>query len=168
MSPAAGLRWLALAALLATAPAARGQELGRRGFDFSGFGAYLGGTSPTYVPFGGLMGGFVPYTPGPSGGLGVAAPMREPSARVPGAGMGAMGSNSGARLGMPSGALTPLAPIGTGSGRTGGMSGMSGLAPRAGTARPMGGMNRPPVGGYPFRQPPSLLGPSSSAPAMSM
>ena len=37
---------------------------------FSGAGSYFGGSS-TYVPFGGAMGGFVPYSSGPGGGLGV-------------------------------------------------------------------------------------------------
>ncbi|QEH38088.1 hypothetical protein OJF2_66860 [Aquisphaera giovannonii] len=143
---------------------------GTRGYDFSGFGAYLSGSSPTYVPFGGGMGGFVPYTPGPGGGLGVASPMRDPAARRPSGGMAGMGARP--PFGIPSGSLTPLSPITTGGmggmGRRPSAGGMGGLAPRVGAGRPMGGMSRPPVGGYPFRQPPSLIGPSSAGPAMSM
>jgi hypothetical protein len=32
----------------------------------------------------------------------------------------------------------------------------------------MGGMPRPAVGGYPFRQPPSLVNPAAPSPGMSM
>jgi hypothetical protein len=43
-----------------------------------------------------------------------------------------------------------------------------GLIKRPASRGAMGGMARPPVGSYPFRQPPSLLGPASAGPAMSM
>jgi hypothetical protein len=120
--------------------------------------------SSTYVPFG-AYGGFVPYTPGPGQGLGVmrrfdsgAAPML----RTP---MGLMGPSQG--LGAIRGSLTPLAPIGGAMMGTRGMG--APLVPRRSTREPMrGSMGRPPVGGYPFRIPPSLLDRGTSAPAMSM
>ena len=45
-------------------------------YRFSSAGSYFSGSS-TYVPFGGAMGGFIPYGPGPGGGLGVQPGMRD-------------------------------------------------------------------------------------------
>lgn len=125
---------------------------------------YTGGGS-SYLPYGANMSGFIPYTPGPGGGLG-AQPRMSPvsSARPPIVGAG-MGGGMGVQLGQPRSAIAPLRPI-SAMGMGGG-----GLIRRAPAAAPamgggMGGTSRPPVGGYPFRQPPSLVSPST--PAMSM
>jgi len=129
--------------------------------------SWLSGTSPSYyLPYG-SMGGFVPYSPGPGQGLGVmtrpglaGGSMRQPNMEM-------LGQRSS--LGQIRGALTPMAPIGI-TGRGGmGQGGMSGgLIRRWPSGGPMGGMVRPPVGSYPFRIPPSLIGPATSAPSMSM
>ena len=113
------------------------------------------------------MGGFVPYTPGPGQGLGVMSRPGLAGSSMPQSSMGMPGQRSS--LGLIRGALTPLAPIGV-MGRGGmGQGGMSGgLIRRMPSGGSMGGMGRPPVGGYPFRIPPSLIGPATSAPAMSM
>ncbi len=135
---------------------------------FSGAGSYFGGSS-TYVPFGGAMGGFLPYSPGSGGGLGVQPGMRDSGMQMPPGGMSMLGARP--TLGLIRSATTPLAPIGLGgmgSRSFGRMESMGGLIRRSPTGGSMGGMARPPVGSYPFRQPPSLLGPASSAPAMSM
>jgi hypothetical protein len=135
----------------------------------SAAGSYFGGGS-TYLPFGGSMGGFVPYSAGPGGGLGVMREMRE--------NVTSMGPRETLMLdrrpalGQMSGSLTPLTPIGSGvmgSPAGGAMGSMgAGLIKRPASRGAMGGMARPPVGGYPFRQPPSLLGPATAGPAMSM
>ncbi len=137
-------------------------------YNFSGAGSYFGGSS-TYVPFGGAMGGFLPYSPGLGGGLGVQPGMRDSSMQVPPGGMRMLGARP--TLGLIRSATTPLAPIGPGgmgSRSIGRMESMGGLIRRSPTGGSMGGMARPPVGSYPFRIPPSLLGPSTAAPAMSM
>jgi hypothetical protein len=172
--------WLASTGLMFTTTGpARAQSPGLSGsgtsfgsmssYNFSGVGSTLSGVSAAYVPFG-SMGGFVPYTPGPGGGLGVQSGMRSSVAPMPSSGMGSLGMRP--TLGLGRSQITPLAPISTramgGMGTGGGMGSTGGLIRRAPAGGSMGGMARPPVGGYPFRQPPSLLGPASSAPAMSM
>jgi hypothetical protein len=135
---------------------------------FPGIGSYFSG-SPAYIPFGGAMGGFVPYRSGPGGGLGVLPGMRGAGRSMPSGAMGMPGSRPS--LGLIRGEITPLAPIGLGiigSRAGGGMGSMGGLIRRSPTRGAMDGMPRPPVGSYPFRQPPSLLGPAPAAPAMSM
>lgn len=129
--------------------------------------SWLSGTSPSYyLPYG-SMGGFVPYTPEPGQGLGVMTRPGLAGSSIPQPSMGMLGQRSS--LGLIRGTLTPLAPIGI-IGRGGmGQGGMSGgLIRRLPSGGSMGGMGRPPVGSYPFRIPPSLLGPATSAPAMSM
>jgi hypothetical protein len=135
------------------------------GSSFSTGSGFVAGNS-SYLPFGNA-GGFIPYTPGPGGGLGVQPRMGEAAQNMPSGGMRVLGQRP--KIGLIRGALEPLAPIGIiGSSRMGqgGMSG--GLIQRPPSGDAMRGMGRPPVGSYPFRVPPSLLGPSSSAPAMSM
>jgi hypothetical protein len=125
-----------------------------------------GGTS--YLPFGG--GGFVPYSGGPGGGLGVQPRMAGPSLRSPlaTAAMGGMAGSMGPSLGQVRSSITPLSPIRVMSGgRGGGMAGGA-MIQRASNGGGMGGMSRPPVGSYPFRQPPSLTGPASQVMSMSM
>jgi hypothetical protein len=136
---------------------------------FSGAGSYFSGGS-TYLPFGGGVGGFVPYSAGPGGGLGVMKGMRESVAPTRSGSMLMLGTRPA--LGQISDRLTPLAPIGPGvvSSPAGGSMGSmrGGLIKRPAPRGAMGGMARPPVGSYPFRQPPSLLGTASAGPAMSM
>ena len=137
-------------------------------YNFSGAGSYASG-SPTYVPYSSGMGGFLPYTPGPRGGLGVQPVMRTPGAAMQSGGMEMLGSRP--TLGLTGSEITPLAPIslGTmGSRSGGGMGSMGGRIRRAPSSASMKGMARPPVGSYPFREPPSLLGPATAAPSMSM
>ncbi len=137
-------------------------------YNFSGAGSYFGGSS-TYVPFGGAMGGFLPYSPGLAGGLGVQPGMRDSGMQMPPGGMSMFGARP--TLGLIRSVTTPLAPIGLGTmgiRQRGGMGSMGGLIRRTPSGGSMGGVARPPVGNYPFRQPPSLLGPATSAPSMSM
>jgi hypothetical protein len=134
-------------------------------YNFSGAGMTSGGGS-TYLPFGGTMSGFVPYSPGPGGGLGVQAPVANTAMQTPPGGMAMPGARP--NLGGLGGRITPPGPIGSmGSPRGGTMGNLGTMIQRAPAGGGMGGMTRPPVGGYPFRQPPALTGPSS-APAMSM
>jgi hypothetical protein len=112
----------------------------------------------TYLPIGGTSGGFIPYQAGTGGGLGVVSRMPELSTRTP---MNPSGMAGGMppRLGALRTTITPFSPsngMGMRQRSTGGSS-MGG----------MGGATRPPVGSYPFRQPPSLIG-GGSSPAMSM
>lgn len=121
-----------------------------------------------YLPFG-TMGGFVPYLPGPGQGLGVMSGDGRRMATSPRLGMRMFGQ--GIDLGAPRRLLTPLAPIGLGSlgsPPSGRMGSMGDLIRRPATRGGMGGMSRPPVGNYPFRQPPSLIGPATTMPSMSM
>ncbi len=140
-----------------------------RTYNFSGVGSYFSG-SPTYIPFSSAMGGFIPYSPGPGGGLGVLPGMRNIVGPPQRSAMGFMlGTRSG--LGALRSEITPLAPIGLGSmgsRGSGGMSSMGGLIRRTPSGGSMRGTARPPVGNYPFRQPPGLLGPASATPSMSM
>ncbi len=120
----------------------------------------------TYLPYG-TMGGFVPYTPGAGRGLGVMERSGVMGPNAPRTGMGMLGERPG--LGSVRGFLSPLAPIGTASRVGMGQGGMPGASFRPmPSAGGMGGMARPAVGGYPFRIPPSLLGPVAPAPGMSM
>jgi hypothetical protein len=125
-----------------------------------------GSATSSYLPSGGI-GGFVPYTPGAGQGLGVMARAGVTRGNDPRGSMVMAGQRPS--LGVSRGYLTPLAPIGTmspmgtGQGRTPGI--LIRTMPSGGV---MGGMSRPPVGGYPFRVPPSLLGPAASSPGMSM
>jgi hypothetical protein len=135
----------------------------------SAAGSYFGGGS-TYLPFGGGLGGFIPYSAGTGGGLGVMQGMSETITPMGSAGMTLLGTRP--TLGRLGGSLSPLEPIGLGTmgspaGSPMGLGG-GGLIKRPASRGTMGGMARPPVGSYPFRQPPSLLGPSSAGPAMSM
>ncbi len=133
---------------------------------FSGVGSYFGGGS-SYVPFSGAMGGFIPYSSGPGGGLGVQPGMRDPGLSIQTGGMRMLGSTPS--LGLIGGTTAPLAPLGIMNRAGMGGSGTSGALirrPPAGGGREP--MRRAPVGSYPFRIPPSLLGPGTSSPAMSM
>jgi hypothetical protein len=115
------------------------------------------GMSGPIVPYAGRFGGFMPYRMGTGGSL-----------SFPPRGAAAMGSSR------TSFSLSPMSggmgqSLGIGSRDTlapgGGMGPGGGLQPMSGP-RSMGVM--PPRFGYPFRQPPSLLGPTSSGTGMSM
>jgi hypothetical protein len=172
---ALGLYLCSICVIVSWADSSRAQSFGSgissgasASYDVPGAGPYFSG-SPTYVPFSSGMGGFLPYTPGLRGGLGVQPGMRNPGAPMQSGGMGMLGLRPS--LGPLRGEITPLAPINVGimgSGSGGGMGSMGGLIRRTRSNGSMGGMTRPPVGNYPFRQPPSLLGPASAAPSMSM
>jgi hypothetical protein len=74
-------------------------------------------------------------------------------------------------FGQRRGSLTPPLPFGLQGMSTrpaGRMGSMGGLIRRPPPGGGMGGMARPPVGNYPFRQPPSLIGPAPTMPSMSM
>ncbi len=132
----------------------------------SSAGSYFGGGF-TYVPFSGAMGGFIPYSSGPGGGLGVQTGMRDAVPPPQSGGMRMLGSTRD--LGRIGGTTTPLAPLGIMNRPGMGGSGMSGgLIRRTPSGGRMEPMRRAPVGSYPFRIPPSLLGPGTTAPAMSM
>ena len=133
---------------------------------FAGAGSYFGGSS-TYVPFSGAMGGFIPYSSGPGGGLGVQPGMRGPGLQMQTGGMRMLGSTPS--LGLIGSTTTPLAPLGIVNPGGMGRAGMSGaLIRRTPSGGRMDPMRRAPVGSYPFRIPPSLLGPGTPSPAMSM
>jgi hypothetical protein len=153
------------ATVLWGAAGAAAQSAGFTGSYGPGMENLLRGGGAGYLPSGG---GFLPYTPGAGGGLGVQS---RRNAGSPAASSGAMSMPGGSAVGGPGtrpGRLVPLAPIGGMSGQRGGM-GASRLLNRMPTGRGMGGgMARPPVGSYPFRVPPSLLGPATQAPAMAM
>jgi hypothetical protein len=122
--------------------------------------------SGSYLPFGG-MGGFIPYSPGPGLGLGVMSRNGVAAMNLPGELMPV--TEMRLRLGQVRSNITPLVPIGIMSSGGMGRAGMSaGLIRKASSSRLMDGMVRPPVGSYPFRVPPSLIGPTTLAPAMSM
>ena len=133
-----------------------------------GVGTYFGG-GPSYIPFGGAMGGFIPYSAVPGGGLGVQPGTRGSETRMQSPGMGMAGLRPG--LGFIRGEIRPLVPIGlgsTGSRAGGGMGPMGGLLRSVPSGGAMPRIARPPVGHYPFRQPPSLLGPAIATSSTSM
>jgi hypothetical protein len=178
-SLASAARWLGCIAIVAlVAGSARAQYSSSSGpsissgtmprYNFSGVGSNFGGSS-SYLPFGGAGSSFLPYSPGPGGGLGVQPGTPDSGMQMPPGGMRMFDTRPS--LGLIPSATTPLAPItlgGMGSRSFGRMGSMGGLIVRPPAGGSMRGMARPPVGNYPFRQPPSLLGPSTTAPAMSM
>lgn len=107
----------------------------------------------SYLPYAGPSGGFIPYTPGPGGGLGIMPGPARSMARPAPAGRSMAGAMP-TGMGSPRRWIAPFGPIGG--------DGM--LIRRAPGG--MSGSTRPPVGSYPFRQPPSLLVPGT--PSMSM
>src|SRR5690348_6276787 len=106
-------------------PGSSGSSMSSTGVSSNGSsaaGSYFGGGS-TYLPFGGGLGGFVPYSARPGGGLGVMQGMNESVAPTGSTRMFMLGTRPA--LGQSGGSLTPLAPIGldmTGS-RAGGSMG---------------------------------------------
>lgn len=157
-------RMLRLVASATIAMAVASGTARAQGYGASSGSLYTGGGT-TYVPYGASMGGFLPYTSGPGGGLGVQSRMTPAPSRSPILG-GSMGGGMGTALGRPRSSIAPLRPISATS------MGGGGLIRRASPTTPAmgGGMSggvRPAVGSYPFRQPPSLVVPNSG-PATSM
>lgn len=153
--------WLGLAS-----PSAPAQEFGGPGPSLGGFGASTavampgaGVGGPMIIPYGGTFEGFMPGRMGggstPSFGTRPIAPMRTGrrsfSLSPP---TGGMSGISGRRVGAGG-----SSSLGGGTGSLGGMRRMSGAA---------GTGVMPPRIGYPFRQPPSLLAPSTIGSGMSM
>jgi hypothetical protein len=146
--------------------AAAAAAAGVRSADAQGYPP-AGGGGTVYVPYGGA-GGFMPYSPGPAGGLGVQSASALPMGRAPSLASGAQMSPGGASgmttgLGSVRATLSPLTPIragGSGMGMGGGL--IRRTAPNGG----MNALSRPPVGGYPFKQPARLSGPAG--PGMGM
>lgn len=143
----------------------RGGSLGGYGGSALGQGSGMGMTSGPVIPYGGSFGGFMPFRMGGGGTLsyqqrGVSAmdrPRPSFSLSPMSSGMSTMsGSRSTPLLGMPGGGTLG------GSSEVGEMGGMNGTA---GTTR---SRIMPPNFGYPFRQPPSLLSPTSPGLGMSM
>jgi hypothetical protein len=129
-------------------------------------GSWFAPPTSSLLPLGGT-GGFVPYAPGPGRGLGV---MARPGNMPPAAPM-SVSPMSGQRpgLGLIRSSLATMEPIRIMRSGPMGQGGLSKALIRPVPARGMmGGMGRPPVGSYPFRVPPSLLGPAATAPAMAM
>ncbi len=138
---------------------ARGQATGPIG-TLGGYGGstigsyYTNRGTGSYLPYGGMMGGYVPNS---GSGLGVVpqAPRRIAETPVGGASMMMYGFRE-ARMG-PRAAPRPLTPFG-----------YQGALGMRGVMRPMAGrrdMRSMPQGiTYPFREPPGLTGPSMSMP----
>jgi hypothetical protein len=152
-------------AVAQTTSTAEGRSLGGYGGSMTDIGAGMGGP---VIPYAGKFGGFMSYRMGGSGTLSFQSRGTSPigsgrtsfSLSPMSGGMSSMsgGFGAGSRTFSSFGTQGAMGP-GGGSGMGGGMN------PTSGT-RGMGVM--PPSFGYPFRQPPSLLSPSSSGTGMSM
>lgn len=124
--------------------------------------AAMGGGA-SYMPLAGGFGGFVPYRPGPNGGLGVIARPDRPPARPA---TGAMLMGGGRRdLGRVRTLLTPFSPA---NGRSAGMAGSLFRRPSTLGMGRMNGRTRAAVGSFPFREPPSFGDQAASPAGMSM
>ena len=145
--------------------AGSGSSLGGYGATPSGSMASMGGDSPI-IPYAGNFGGFMPYRM--AGGSSLSFSSR---------GTSAMGSARTSFSLSPMGRGMTSLPGGMGQGSGGGVRGFSSFGSPGGMAP--GGMRQqgpgagsmsvmPPSFGYPFYQPPSLLGPSSTGAGMSM
>ncbi len=160
--------WTFLGTTPARAQAARtgeGRSLGGYGGVMTEAGSGTGMSGPA-IPYAGKFGGFMPYRMGGSGSLSFQSRGTSPmgsgrttfSLSPPSGGMSSMSGGTSKGLAAPSRISSSFGPPGaTGSG--GDMQPMSG-------SRGTGVM--PPSFGYPFRQPPSLLTPSSAGAGMSM
>ena len=133
-------------------------SLGGYGGSMTDVGSGMGMSGPV-IPYAGKFGGFMPYRMGGSGSLSFQS-RGAPAMGSPRTSFGLSPMSGGMGQGM--GTLPRFFPSSGMSGATGlggGMNSMSG-------PRGMGVM--PPNFGYPFRQPPSLLSPSSPGAGMSM
>jgi hypothetical protein len=150
----------------------RAQSVGSRS-SLGGYGATesmapagMGAGGPI-IPYAGNFGGFIPYRMG--GGSPLSFSSRERSAMGPGRMSLTFPAMTGAMM-PPSGGLMPGGRAGLGRLSSFGLQDRMGLG--GAIRRPMtgaGSMNvMPPNFGYPFYQPPSLIGPSPSTGGMSM
>lgn len=133
--------------------------------DFGGFSPPMRFSSgeSSFLPVAPSIGGYIPYSPGPSGGLGVQGRMADAMPRSgAGAGVMPMPGSPPSILRPGRSAITPLTPIRASSAGMG-MGPGGGLIPRVNS---MPQQVRPPVGFYPFRQPGSLSAPGAAIMAM--
>ncbi len=125
------------------------------------------GSGGPIIPYGGSLGGFMPYRMG-GGGAGISFGRRNSSATGSGRTSFRLSPIAG---GMPMSATTAFGRnAGGGAGFNGPFFSSGGLGLGGGMNRSMGldkGSVMPPSFGYPFYQPPSLLGPSSPFMGMS-
>jgi hypothetical protein len=162
----AGILGIGLGQILGTSAAQAQGPIGSLG----GYGGSMSDTgsgaamSGPIIPYAGRFGGFMPYRMGTGGSLTFqprgASSMR--SSRTPfslSPMSGGISSMSGGMGQGPGNGSRSAMGVGTGMGLGGGTQPMAG-------PRSMGVM--PPSFGYPFRQPPSLLAPTSSGTGMSM
>ncbi len=142
-----------------------GRSLGGYGGSMTDTGSGMGGP---VIPYAGKFGGFMPYRMSGSGSLSYQS--RGTSPMGSGRTSFSLSPMSGGMSSMPSGfgaGSRTLSPFGAqGAMGLGGGSRMGGGMNQTSGTRGMGVM--PPSFGYPFRQPPSLLSPSSSGTGMSM
>jgi hypothetical protein len=151
----------ASAAVAQTASTGEGRSLGGYGGSMTDTGSGMGMSGPV-IPYAGKFGGFMPYRMGGGGGLSFQTRGTSPigSGRTSFSLSPTSGGMSSMSGGLGAGART-FSSFGT----QGAMGLGGGMNPMPGTGS-MGVM--PPSFGYPFRQPPSLLSPSSSGTGMSM
>ena len=156
----------------AGSPSARGQVAGGAG-SLGGFGGSdramsgPGAGGPMVIPYGGTFEGFMPSRMG--GGAPLSFRSRQVAPMARGRSPFTLSPMSGGMSGMIGNAVGKRAMAPIGSGGTMGSGGSTGLL--GGMRRMQGGGGRsvmPPSIGYPFRQPPSLVSPSSAGIGMSM
>src|SRR5262249_53227519 len=141
-------------------------SLGGFGASLSGAMPGMGDGAPIVIPYGGSFEGFMPGRMG--GGSALSFPTRPATPIGTRRGTFSLSPLSGGMSGMSGGTIggKVMAPIGSG----GTMSLGSGTG--LGAMRRMPGVGRsnvmPPSIGYPFRQPPSLVSPSSAGMGPSM
>ena len=151
------------------ASTAQAQGTGSSG-SLGGYGAIMSGASTSMgnanIPYAGAFSGFMPFRMGGGGNLSFQTRGNSAmgSNRTSFSLMSTMSGGKGAGFGSDSGFGSNSGSLSAGSGMGIGM-GMS-VGQGIGRSRSPGVM--PPSFGYPFRQPPSLLGSSSGAPGMSM
>ena len=171
--PATGILALVIGVgFCAGSPSARGQVTVGPG-SLGGFGGSdramsgLGVGSPMIIPYGGTFEGFMPSRMG--GGAALSFRSRPVAPMVGGRSPFTLTPMSGGMSGMAGGAVGKRAMAPLGSGGAMGSSGSTGLLGGARRMQDGGGRSvMPPSIGYPFRQPPSLVSPSSTGIGMSM
>jgi len=140
--------------LVAAASPLHAQNFGSRSLGgYGGAEAGMGMGGGTVIPYNGSFGGFMPSRMGGAASLSF-RPFARTDLEPPRASF---------RLSPMTGGASSMSGGGFSSGM--GEAGLGGMPPTSGAAK-MGVM--PPSFGYPFRQPPSLLGPISAGAGMSM
>ena len=141
-------------------------SLGGFGASSSGPMAGMGGGPPMIIPYGGAFAGFMPGRMG--GGSALSFRTRPGATMDTGRRTFSLSPLSGGMSGMSGGGVDGrlMAPIG--SGGTMGLGGGTGLGGMRRMSGGAGSSVMPPSIGYPFRQPPSLVSPSSGGMGMSM